>query len=136
MNLKWLNKLKERLGLYDWEEPETHGETAPYRAETYQVTATARLSIMISRPGAFQDAAEIADRLREKNTLILNIEGLAADVSRRILDFLSGVIYAMDGRMSRVSSGTYLLSPSGLELEFGDWAGLELEADEYKAETL
>ena len=120
--MKWLEELKDRLGLYDWEEPEDFREAE--RTKTYQITATARLAIMISRPSVFQDAADIADQLRKKNTLILNIEGLSPDVSRRILDFLSGVIYAMEGRLSKVANGTYLLSPNGLELEYGDWVEL------------
>ena len=125
--MKWLEELKDRLGRYDWEELENTGETA--RAKTYQITATARLAIMISRPSVFQDAADIADQLREKNNLILNIEGLPPDVCCRILDFLSGVIYAMDGRLSKVANGTYLLSPSGLDLEYSGWMELEWEAN-------
>ena len=125
--MKWLEELKDRLGRYDWEELENTGETA--RAKTYQITATARLAIMISRPSVFQDAADIADQLREKNTLILNIEGRPPDVCCRILDFLSGVIYAMDGRLSKVANGTYLLSPSGLDLEYSGWMELEWEAN-------
>ena len=125
--MKWLEELKDRLGRYDWEELENTGETA--RAKTYQITATARLAIMISRPRVFQDAADIADLLRKKNTLILNVEGLDPDVCRRILDFLSGVIYAMDGRLSKVANGTYLLSPSGLDLEYSGWMELEWEAN-------
>lgn len=125
--MKWLEELKDRLGLYDWEEPE--GSREGERTKTYQITATARLAIMISRPSVFQDAADIADQLRKNNTLILNIEGLSSDVSRRILDFLSGVIYAMDGRLSKVANGTYLLSPSGLALEYNGWTELESEAN-------
>lgn len=132
--MKWLEELKDRLGLYDWEEPEDSREAE--RAKTYQITATARLAIMISRPSVFQDAADIADQLRKKNTLILNIEGLSPDVSRRILDFLSGVIYAMEGRLSKVANGTYLLSPNGLELEYGDWVELGQGADDYGTGTL
>ncbi len=127
MNL--LEDMKDWLGLHRREIPEENVEMI-CRSRTYQVTATAQLSIMISRPSEFQDAANIADQLQKRNVLILNIESLAPDVCRRILDFLSGVIYAMEGRMSKVANGTYLLSPSGLELEYGDWAGLGSELDD------
>ena len=60
-------------------------------------------------------AADIADRIRERNAIVLNLENTEKDTTRRILDFLSGVTYALGGTVKRVSGNTFIITPSGMD---------------------
>jgi cell division inhibitor SepF len=63
-------------------------------------------------PRSFNDAQEVGDRYREGQPVIVNLEGVERDLSRRIIDFTSGLCYALGGRMERVANGVYLLTPA------------------------
>ena len=64
------------------------------------------------RPRTFNQAQELADRFKEGNSVILNLESADRDTTRRLVDFASGVCYALDGTMEKVASGVYLLKPA------------------------
>ena len=55
--------------------------------------------------------SEIADHLRDKQALVLNLESTNKDVARRLVDFLSGCAYALDGKIKKVAISTYLITP-------------------------
>jgi cell division inhibitor SepF len=63
------------------------------------------------RPASFNQAQEIADRYKEGQPVIMNLEGVERDVSRRLIDFASGLCYGLGGSMEKVGSGVYLLTP-------------------------
>lgn len=67
-----------------------------------------------------QDTRAIADELVRANTVVLNLEVTPKDVARRVLDFLGGVAYAKNGKVKRVSTNTYIITPSNVELSGGD----------------
>jgi cell division inhibitor SepF len=67
-------------------------------------------------PMAFNDAQEVGDRFREGQPVIINLESVDRELSRRIIDFTSGLCYALAGRMERVANGVYLLTPSAVDL--------------------
>jgi cell division inhibitor SepF len=71
-------------------------------------------------PRSFNDAQEVGDRFRDGQPVIVNLDGVERDLSRRIIDFTSGLCYALNGRMERVSSGVYLLSPASVEVSDED----------------
>ena len=64
------------------------------------------------RPRRFDQAQELADRFKEGNSVILNLESADRDVARRLIDFASGVCYSLDGTMEKVATGVYLLKPA------------------------
>ena len=66
---------------------------------------------MLVKPERFENASEIADHLREKRTVVLNLESANKDIARRILDFLSGVAYANDGQIKKVANCTFIIIP-------------------------
>lgn len=80
------------------------------------IHATTQLSVVLVKPERFDAAAEIADNLREKRTVVLNLESTAKEVSRRLLDFLSGVAYANDGKIKKVANATYIITPFNVEI--------------------
>jgi cell division inhibitor SepF len=63
------------------------------------------------RPSSFNQAQEIADRYKEGQPVIMNLEGLDRDIARRLIDFASGLCYGLGGAMEKVGSGVYLLTP-------------------------
>ena len=71
--------------------------------------------LLLVRPERFEVAADIADRVRERNAIVLNLENTPKDTTRRILDFLAGVAYALGGMVKRVSDNTYIITPAGVD---------------------
>lgn len=80
------------------------------------IHATTQLKVVLVKPERFENASEIADHLREKRTVVLNLEGTNKDVARRLVDFLSGVAYAGDGKIKKVSTNTYIITPYSVDL--------------------
>jgi len=80
------------------------------------IHATTQLKVVLVKPERFEAAAEIADHLREKHTVVLNLEQTNKDVARRLVDFLSGVAYAQDGKIKKVAVNTYLITPYTVDL--------------------
>ena len=63
------------------------------------------------RPSRFDQAQEVADKFKDGQPVIMNLEGTDRGVARRLIDFASGICYAMDGSMEKVATGVYLLKP-------------------------
>lgn len=80
------------------------------------IHATTQLSVVLVKPERFENAAEIADHLRDKRTVVLNLEQTNKDIARRLIDFLSGVAYAQDGKIKKVAVNTYLITPYNVDL--------------------
>ena len=80
------------------------------------IHATTQLKVVLVKPERFENASEIADHLREKRTVVLNLESTNKDVARRLVDFLSGVAYAGDGKIKKVSTNTYIITPYSVDL--------------------
>ncbi len=90
------------------------------------ISATAKLQVVIVKPQRFEEVAEIADQLIEKRTGVLNLEQSGKDISRRIVDFLSGAAYAHNGQLKRIANNTYIITPFNVGLIGADVLG-ELE---------
>ena len=75
------------------------------------IHATAQLQVVLVKPERFDDSSAIADHLNAKRTVVLNLESASKDVSRRILDFLSGVAYANEGQIKKVANCTFIIIP-------------------------
>ena len=80
------------------------------------IHTTTQLQVVLVKPERFENAAEIADHLREKRTVVLNLEQTSKDVSRRILDFLSGAAYAQEGKVKKVALSTYIITPYNVDI--------------------
>ena len=84
--------------------------------------------MIVVRPVTFGDARAIADHLRDKRPVVLNLETTPEDVSRRLLDFLSGVAYAQDSRIEKIATKTYLITPYDVDLS-GDLTNSDFAND-------
>ena len=69
---------------------------------------------------SFEEAKAVADNLNEKRTVVLNLESANRDVARRLVDFLSGVAYANGGKVKRVATRTFIITPYNVDLTGDD----------------
>lgn len=91
------------------------------------IHATTQLQVVLFRPERFgEETRNIADELLKMHTVVLNLENTNKDVSRRIIDFLSGVAYANGGKIKRVATDTFIITPYNVDL-MGDDVLDELE---------
>lgn len=80
------------------------------------INATTQLKVVLVKPERFDDAAAIADQLNTKRTVVLNLESTNKEVSRRLIDFLSGVAYANNGQIKRVATSTFIITPYNVDI--------------------
>ena len=72
---------------------------------------------ILVEPRAFSEAQQIADYLKARNQVVVNFKRVTSDVSKRIMDFLNGIVYAIDGKMEKLGPGIVLCAPKGFEIE-------------------
>ena len=80
------------------------------------IHTTTQLQVVLVKPERFENASEIADHLREKRTVVLNLEQTDKNIARRLIDFLSGVAYANEGTIKKVALSTYIITPYNVEI--------------------
>ncbi len=92
--------------------------------ENYEVKDTSKSSgkeyknkTILVEPRAFSEAQQIADYLKNKNQVVVNFKRVTSDVSKRIMDFLNGIVYAIDGTMQKLGPGIVICAPKGFEIE-------------------
>ena len=85
-------------------------------AKVMNLGANSTMQVILVKPDRFDTVSEIADHLRDKKAIVLNLESTNKDVARRLVDFLSGVAYALDGKIKKVAISTYILTPYNVEI--------------------
>ena len=92
-------------------------EPEPRRSnKVVNIHTTTQLQVVLVKPERFENASEIADHLREKRTVVLNLESTNKEIARRLLDFLSGVAYANEGKIKKVAISTYIITPYNVDI--------------------
>ena len=110
-----MENLKKSLGIgeeddYDYDESDNSND------KVVNINATTQLQVVLVKPERFEDAGAIADHLNNKRTVVLNLESTNKEVSRRLVDFLSGVAYANNGQMKRVANSTFIITPLNVDI--------------------
>ena len=85
-------------------------------------------AVVLFRPTSFNDASQAADDLRDKKAVIVNMENVEKSVARRVVDFLSGCAYALDGKVKKIAQSTYLFCPNSMDIA-GDLEAIQAEAE-------
>lgn len=108
MALKGLSDIfkPEDSDIEEYEEKETSKGSKGYKNKTILV-----------EPRAFSEAQQIADYLKGQNQVVVNFKRVTSDVSKRIMDFLNGIIYAIEGSMQKLGPGIVICAPKGFEIE-------------------
>ena len=86
------------------------------------INSTTQLQVVLVKPERFEDATSVADNLNARRTVVLNLESADSEVSRRLVDFLSGVAYANNGQIKRVANNTFIITPYNVDI-IGDILG-------------
>ena len=86
--------------------------------------------VVLFHAKTFDDAAKAADELRRRKAVILNMENVDKALTRRVVDFLSGSVYALDGRVKKVAQSTYLFCPHNMDV-VGDLENIQGEVESY-----
>jgi cell division inhibitor SepF len=106
----------------DWTDPEPAAARTTSRSrqrpELAPVPAAPNPSVKVHLvvPHTFQDAKTIADRFKDYTPVILNLQGVDSELSKRLIDFASGLTYALDGGMQRIADKVFLLTPANVEV--------------------
>jgi len=125
-----LNKMLDFVGwetqeaeddIYDEEEVEQ-----PMKAESNAVIGkkgkvvslnnNSNTKVVVISPQNINDAKDICDHLRSNRSIVMNVEDIETQVAQRIVDFLSGAVYSLDGNIQKVSSGIFLATPSSVDI--------------------
>ncbi len=102
---------------YDHSSSASRETTTPRKENNVvNINATAQLSVVLVKPDRFENAAEIADHLKQRCTVVLNLEQTNKDVARRLVDFLSGVAYAQEGKIKKVANSTFIITPYNVNI--------------------
>jgi cell division inhibitor SepF len=109
----------------DWTDPEPANErTAVMRPRVAAVPGPSSVRVHLVIPRSFNDAQQIADKFKEAIPVILNLQSSDQDLSKRLIDFASGLTYALDGGMQRVADKVFLLTPRNVEVSAEERARL------------
>ena len=131
-NVRRLSPRSSRRGreeFEDWSEPEAEpaAQAAP-RANARRLEAVAgagaAVKVHLVVPRSFNDAQSIADKFKESVPVIVNLQGTDPDLSKRLIDFSSGLTYALNGSMQRVADKVFLLTPRNVEVSAEERARL------------
>lgn len=104
---------------YEEFEPMTETDDADpdYKdAGNIKVSSGASIEMVVVKPEKLESVTQIADYLVDRKTILLNLEETNKDVARRLIDFLNGVAYAINGDLRKVATNTYVITPSNVEL--------------------
>ena len=100
------------------EEPEEVEEKGLFgrKSKVVSMPQPQQIKMVITQPTSFEQSEEICNYLKEKKSIIVNLEYVNKDVARRIVDFISGGVYALDGYIQKVSNSIFLVAPSNYEI--------------------
>ena len=103
----------------DYEEEETEGKKlfgSRRNNKVVNMPQTQQVKMVISQPTTFEQSEEICQYLKERKSCIVNLEYVNKDVARRIVDFISGGVYALDAHIQKVSNSIFLVAPTNYEI--------------------
>ncbi|MBE6686147.1 MAG: cell division protein SepF [Ruminococcaceae bacterium] len=108
------NYEEEEYG-YEGEEYETVEQQVPQANQTYgSASVGSALELKVVRPERFETVTQIADHLINNRTVVLNLEATNKETAKRMIDFLSGVAYSIEGNLKKVANNTFVITPGNV----------------------
>lgn len=98
--------------------------------EAYKDTNSEGNKMILLEPRAYSESQQIADHLKKRNTVVVNLKRVTSEQAKRIIDFLSGTLYAIGGNMQKLGPGIFLCTPKNINVQ-----GKMTEEEEKKAKT-
>ena len=115
-----LDKLKKLIGSDDRDYEEEVKEEEYYkvsREDYMDENGVAGSKMMLLEPRAYSESQQIADYLKERNAVVVNLKRVTPDQAKRIVDFLSGTLYAIGGDLQKLGGGIFLCTPNNVNVE-------------------
>ncbi len=114
-------ELEDKAYDYDYEEEEeteVEGINKIFgrKPKVVNMPQTQNIKMVISQPTTFEQSEEICNYLKERKSVIVNLEYVNKDVARRIVDFISGAVHALDGHIQKISNSIFLIAPTNYEI--------------------
>ena len=104
--------------------------SAGFKGQVVSMATGIKQEVVLFRPTSFNDTSKAADDLRNRKAVLLNLENVDKAMSRRVVDFLSGCVYAVDGSVKKVAQSAYLFCPHNMDV-VGDLEALQAEVESY-----
>ena len=119
-NAEETEELEDRAYDYDYEEeeeePEGINKIFGRKPKIVNMPQTQQIKMVISQPTTFEQSEEMCNYLKERKSVIVNLEYVNKDVARRIVDFISGAVHALDGHIQKISNSIFLIAPTNYEI--------------------
>ncbi len=113
-----LNGLKGFLGIAEEEKvPATDEDVYYEKDKETQSEDTSSSKMILVEPRAFSEATQIADHLKKRNAVVVNLRRVTPDQAKRIIDFLSGTLYALKGDLQKLGGGVFLCTPNNVKVD-------------------
>lgn len=112
-NVYTYNYEKEEI---DTEEEQEERSFFGRKSKVVSMPAPQQVRMVITQPTSFEQSEEICNYLKERKSIIVNLEYVNKDVARRIVDFISGAVHALDGHIQKVSNAIFLIAPVNYEI--------------------
>ena len=106
------------------------GVSTGFNGQVLNMNASNKQEVVLFRPGSFNDTSKAADDLRNRKAVIVNMENVDKAMARRVVDFLSGCVYALDGDVKKIAQSAYLFCPHNMDI-VGDLETLQAEVESY-----
>ena len=103
---------------------------AGFTGQVLNMNSGNKQEVVLFRPGSFNDTSKAADDLRAHKAVIVNMENVDKAMARRVVDFLSGCVYALDGDVKKIAQSAYLFCPHNMDI-VGDLETLQAEVESY-----
>ena len=103
---------------------------AGFSGQVLNMNTGNKQEVVLFRPGSFNDTSKAADDLRNRKAVIVNMENVDKAMARRVVDFLSGCVYALDGDVKKIAQSAYLFCPHNMDI-VGDLETLQAEVESY-----
>ena len=128
-NVRRLNPRRARGEFDDWSDADASARTAVLRPSggrraPLEAVASASVRVHLVVPRSFNDAQSIADKFKDAVPVILNLQSADTELSKRLIDFSSGLTYALNGGMQRIADKVFLLTPRNVEVSAEERARL------------
>ena len=108
----------------------TSAPATGFSGQILNMGASNKQEVVLFRPGSFNDTSKAADDLRNRKAVIVNMENVDKAMARRVVDFLSGCVYALDGDVKKIAQSAYLFCPHNMDI-VGDLETLQAEVESY-----
>ena len=112
-----LSKFKKILVDDDYDDEDEVEEVKGKKKDSSVSSVSGNGKMILLEPRAFSESQQIADHLKKRNTVVVNLKRVTGDQAKRIMDFLSGTIYAIKGNIQKIGSGIFLCTPNNINVQ-------------------